>query len=458
MLIDAKPLNYDKVIAFLEKECTDAAAVYRFKQAYHSFFKTGEWHIPYNVSVAGWQNLDGVMLMSPVDVSSAQDSASEYYVSLTATTERALRELLLTFPRQYTGLFHVQAKWMYNALTEVLEGTIVNIHTTSFERTAELVEKQDKAQPKRKQVYRGIKRGALTGSPRLEKRVVSKRKDAITSQFRKLTSLKGKLEHSGFIVEERMLVKRAIDDGLPIDTVLYTPKLVKHGAGAALLKQAHTEHLPYYQVSDGVMGSVTTTRPVPSVVASVQLTYRNALSKFGGLNFHFSPGCTLLITENIGNPDNLGMTLRTADAAGVSAVLLSGEGASPFHKNCIRAARGAVGRLPLFYTKDLQTVLETLHKAGGFLLGATASAEQELYSTTFNLPAAVIVGNENVGLSAETREQCPNLVRIPMAAGQSSLNVGVAAGVLLYELVRHKQSQSVAKPLSLEGELKNDSY
>ena len=130
------------------------------------------------------------------------------------------------------------------------------------------------------------------------------------------------------------------------------------------------------------------------------------------------------------------MTLRTADAVGVSAVLLSSVGASPFHKNCVRASRGAVGRLPLYYTTDIGAAIETLRLSGWNVLGGTSSAEKELYTTKFSLPTAVVVGNENTGLSTETRASCTELVRIPMASGQSSLNVGVAAGVLLYELAR----------------------
>ena len=63
------------------------------------------------------------------------------------------------------------------------------------------------------------------------------------------------------------------------------------------------------------MGSVTTTRPVPSVMASVYFNFRHFSSESGQPNFHFGPGCTILIAENIANPDNLGMTLRTADAS-----------------------------------------------------------------------------------------------------------------------------------------------
>jgi TrmH family RNA methyltransferase len=401
-------INYDEIIAFLEKENSDADAVSRFKQAYHTFCKTGTWHPAYEVFVTGWQRLEGVMLLEPEDTFD-----SDYRVHLATTTERSLRELLIAFPRRYTGLFHLSEKWIENRIHDVLEGDVIQTDVGSF--------------------YRGIKRGSST---RAEQRTVSKRKDIIVSHIRKLASLKGKLEHSEFIIEGHLIVERAVEDGLPIETLLYTTGFMATPEGKSLLKRAAAENLSFYQVNDGVMGSITTTRPVPSIIASVHLSYPNFLSESGSLNFHFSPRCILLIAENIGNPDNLGMTLRTADAAGVSAVLLSGEGTSPFHKNCIRASRGAVGRLPLFYTPGIGGAIEALRASDWQVLGATASAKNQLHEMEFTLPTAIVVGNENTGLSADARECCPELVRIPMASGQSSLNVGVAAGVLLYELTR----------------------
>ena len=401
-------INYDEIIAFLEKENSDADAVSRFKQAYYTFCKTGTWHPAYEVFVTGWQRLEGVMLLEPEDTFD-----SDYRVHLATTTERSLRELLIAFPRRYTGLFHLSEKWIENRIHDVLEGNVIQTDVGSF--------------------YRGIKRGSST---RAEQRTVSKRKDIIVSHIRKLASLKGKLEHSEFIIEGHLIVERAVEDGLPIETLLYTTGFVATPEGKSLLNRAAAENLSFYQVNDGVMGSITTTRPVPSIIASVHLSYPNFLLESGSLNFHFSPRCILLIAENIGNPDNLGMTLRTADAAGVSAVLLSGKGASPFHKNCIRASRGAVGRLPLFYTPGIGGAIAALRASYWQVLGATASAKNQLHEMEFTLPTAIVVGNENTGLSADARECCPELVRIPMASGQSSLNVGVAAGVLLYELTR----------------------
>ena len=401
-------IDYDKVFDFLEREHLNANAVSRFKQAYHAFQETGKWHPPYEIFVTGWQQLDGVMLLEPTDTPN-----SDYQVHLTTITERGLRELLLAFPRGRTGLFPLTEKWIDNRLHDLLDGNVVQTNTGSF--------------------YRGIKRGSSTIA---EQRPVSKRKDTVVSHLRKLASLKGKLDHAQFVIEGHLTVERAVEGGLPIETLLYTTEFVATSEGKDLLTRAAKENLSFSQVSNGVMGSVTTTRPVPSIIASVHLNYPNFLAESGSLNFHFSPRCSLLIAENIGNPDNLGMTLRTADAAGVSAVLLSGEGANPFHKNCIRASRGAVGRLPLFYTPDTVRAIEALHSAGWCILGATASAENLLYEVEFSLPTAIVVGNENTGLTVETRERCTELVRIPMAPGQSSLNVGVAAGVSLYELTR----------------------
>lgn len=322
-------IDYDKVIDFLEKESLNTDVVSRFKQAYHTFRETGKWDPAYEVFTTGWQHLDGIMLLEPTDTPN-----NDYQVHLTITTERGLRELLMAFPRGPTGLFPLKEKWIEERLHDLLDGDVVQTNTGSF--------------------YRGTKRG----STRAEQRTVSKRKDTVVSHLRKLASLKGKLEHAQFVVEGHLTVERAVESGLPIETLLYTTEFVATPEGQILLKRAATENLSFYQVSNGVMGSVTTTRPVPSIIASVHLNYPNFLSESGDLNFHFSPRCTLLIGENIGNPDNLGMTLRTADAAGISAVLLSGEGANPFHKNCIRASRGAVGRLPLFHAPDTVSVIE----------------------------------------------------------------------------------------------------
>jgi len=403
-------INHDKLIAFIEKQNLHAEEIDQFKQAYENYTKTGKWQPEYKVITSGWLELEGVMIMSSDNIPDA-----DYRVYLYATNERSLWELLLAFPRKAIGMFSPTVSWIEERIQTIFEGEFVQTELGEY--------------------YRGFKRGSKA---KAEHRTVSKRKDDIAAHFRKLSSLKGKIDNAQYVLEGEMLVERAFADGLPIEAILYTSNFVSTSDGKNFLNQVVQENLSCFQVNDGVMGSVTSTRPVPSILASVYLSYPPLLTDSGDLNLHFNKNCSLLIAENINNPDNLGMTLRTADAAGVSAVLICGEGASPIHKNCIRASRGAFGRIPIFNASDTIRSIDKLKQVGWQVVGATASAENELYDIQYQSPIAIVVGNENTGILDETQQRCNQLIRIPMAAGQSSLNVGVAAGVLLYELNRRK--------------------
>lgn len=401
-------VDYEKVITFLENTTLNGEERLHFKQVYQYLTETGEWKKSYEVLTSGWQKIDGVMLYT-----TEQEYDADYRVIVKATTERSLRELLLAFPRHSVGMFSISDGWLKNRLLELFQGECIQMKSEKY--------------------FVGTKKGSL---PQAEQRAILKRKDEIAANLRKLTSLKGKLDNSQFIVEGEMLVARAFSDGLPIEKIFYTGEYITTSEGREFLKEVFDNNLSVYQTNDGIIGSMTTTRPIPTILASIHLNYPNFVNDNEYLNLHFSQDCLLLIIENVQNPDNLGMTLRTADAAGVSAVLISGEGANPFHKNCIRAARGAVGRLPIFYLSSTRTAIEKLSSHGWNIIGATASAPNNLYTNEYSSPIAIVVGNENSGLADETRKLCTELIRIPMASGQSSLNVGVAAGVLLYELRR----------------------
>ena len=387
------------------------------KEDYDYQKRTGEWRRDYQIFIAGWVQIEGVMVLT-----SAQELDADLLVEISATNERALRDLLLSFPRSKVGCFRCGDRWMFNPLGEILDGH-------------EMPDYGDCC-------FLGIKRGSKNVSivsptekqfenERGNQRTI-KRKDPVISEFRTLASLGGKLKLSKFTVEGSTLARRAIDDGLPVEKVLFTPDLLSDSCGTNLLNRIHWEHLMYYQVNDGVMGTLTTTRPVPSVIAAVQMNYRDAD------DFHLTSETVLLITDSVANPDNLGMVLRTADAAGVDGVLVIGDGASPFHRNCIRASRGAVGRIPLLYCSDVDRYLARLIGAGFNLIAATSKSDKHLYDLELEVPLAFVVGNENEGIRKTILDLCTNLVSIPMAPGQSSLNVGVATGVLLYELVRRR--------------------
>jgi tRNA G18 (ribose-2'-O)-methylase SpoU len=262
---------------------------------------------------------------------------------------------------------------------------------------------------------------------------IQKSKDPLLIQFAALGHAAGRRERSQFLVEGITLTRRAIQDGLPMDSLLYTPELAGAPEGVLLLHDARQAGIAHYRVTEGLMGKVTTTRPVPSVLAAVWTRLRTAEE------FTTATETPLLIAEDIHNPDNLGMLLRTADAAGVQGVLVVGARSDPFHKNCVRAARGAVGRIPILCCHALEAYLSRLQMAGFEIVGAALGADRELYRCRMLPPLAVIVGNEQEGISRPILEACTARVQIPMAPGQDSLNVGVAAGLMLYEVFRQKE-------------------
>ncbi len=400
-------IKIETLISFLEKANSTNEVIEQYKLAYTNI---GELRQEHKIDLSGWHNLDGVMLTKP-----DKSFNSDYIVYPIATTERSLRELLLTFPRKSVGMFHITDNWIENRICDIFEGESIHIESERY--------------------FRGVKKGSHSKS---EQRIITKRKDDIATHIRKIASLKGKIEYSLFIVENEMLVERVFVDGQPIDAILYTTKYMSNFQGKNFLEKAIQENISCYQVNDGLMGSITTTRPVPSIIASVHFNYPNLLTESGQLNFHYHTDCNLLITETVSNPDNLGMILRTADAAGISGVLLCGEGASPLHKNTIRASRGAIGRLPIFHATDTIVAIEQLKNSGWHIIGATASGNTNFYNIEIKPYTAIIVGNENSGLSDETCQHCTELIQLPMAPGQSSLNVGVATGIFLYEYVRHR--------------------
>ena len=147
----------------------------------------------------------------------------------------------------------------------------------------------------------------------------------------------------------------------------------------------------------------------------------------------------LLVLDGVQDPHNLGACLRTADAAGVHAVILPKDRAVGITPVVHKVACGAVQSMPVFTVTNLARTLRILREAGVWLFGASDDAGQGLYAADLKGPIALVLGGEGSGLRRLTRELCDHMVAIPMAGAVESLNVSVATGVLLFEAVRQRR-------------------
>ncbi len=146
----------------------------------------------------------------------------------------------------------------------------------------------------------------------------------------------------------------------------------------------------------------------------------------------------LLVLDGVQDPRNLGACLRTADAVGVHALIVPKDRAVSLTPAARKVACGAAETVPFQQVTNLARTLQELGEAGLFIVGAAPEAAKSLYEADLTGPVAVVLGGEERGLRRLTRERCDCLVSIPLVGAVASLNVAVAAAVLLYEVRRQR--------------------
>lgn len=145
-----------------------------------------------------------------------------------------------------------------------------------------------------------------------------------------------------------------------------------------------------------------------------------------------------LVLDGVQDPHNLGACLRTADAAGVKAVIIPKARTASLTATVSKVASGAAESIPLIEVTNLARTLRHLQEAGIWIIGTADDAPHSIYQADLNRPLALVMGGEGEGLRENTRKHCDLLVNIPMAGIVESLNVSVATGICLFEAVRQR--------------------
>jgi RNA methyltransferase, TrmH family len=233
---------------------------------------------------------------------------------------------------------------------------------------------------------------------------------------------KERREAGAFLAEGVRLVEEALAAGWPFRFVLHTDDLSERGRG--LVRKLEERKVEVEQVDVSLMGSLSETETSQGILAVLNDSV---------LPFPDAPDF-LLILDSIRDPGNLGTLLRTAEAAGVKAVLLSPESVDPFSPKVIRAGMGAHFRLPIRsmswdeihgQTKGLQVHLAEM---GG----------PSCWEADFKSPVALIIGGEAEGASEPARKLATQTISIPMTGRTESLNAAVAGSILMFEVRRQR--------------------
>lgn len=146
----------------------------------------------------------------------------------------------------------------------------------------------------------------------------------------------------------------------------------------------------------------------------------------------------LLVLDGVTDPHNLGAVLRSADAAGVDAVIVTKDKSASLNATVRKVACGAADVIPLIQVTNLSRTLAELQEKAIWVVGTAGEATQSVFDCKMNGPIALVMGAEGKGMRRLTRERCDELIKLPMHGTVSSLNVSVATGICLYEILRQR--------------------
>ena len=149
-----------------------------------------------------------------------------------------------------------------------------------------------------------------------------------------------------------------------------------------------------------------------------------------------------LVLDGVQDPHNLGACLRTADATGVDAVIIPRDRSASLNATVRKVAAGGAESVPLIEVTNISRCLKEMKKAGVWIYGTSGEAMSGIYEFEYNAAVALVMGGEGDGLRRLTAEQCDQLIKLPMLGAVESLNVSVATGACLYEILRSRMACS----------------
>lgn len=259
--------------------------------------------------------------------------------------------------------------------------------------------------------------------------------DARLDVYRSLKQTNETVRRGLFIAEGDKLVRRLLESPLGVESILLSEpyvadfsELVAPDVPTFVVHDEWIEGLVGFNFHRGILACGRRPRPVPKLA---ELFATDAAAADG-------ESCTIVVCPDVQDPENLGAIIRIAAGFGAAGVVLGPQSADPFSRRVQRVSMGTVYRMPIVPTQNVAAALGELREQFGVAGWATVLDEAAVPLGTIARPPrlALVFGSEGHGLASDVVQACDRKVTIPMRSGVDSLNVAVAAGIFLHEVVR----------------------
>jgi TrmH family RNA methyltransferase len=261
--------------------------------------------------------------------------------------------------------------------------------------------------------------------------IISSRANDSIRAIRRLRDRKERERSGRFFAEGIRIVTEAVHAGAPIETVVYAPELLRSEVGREVVRKCETAGAAVLAVTPEVFASLSVKEGPQGLGAVVRARWERLAEAVP------APESCWVALESVADPGNLGTIVRTSDAAGCAGVILLGASTDPYDPTALRASMGSVFALRLARATFAQLV-EWAQRHGLQLVGTSGAATTEYRALTYRAPTVLVMGSERNGLSQEQQRACDAVVRIPMIGSADSLNLAVATGIVLYEILHQR--------------------
>ncbi len=260
-------------------------------------------------------------------------------------------------------------------------------------------------------------------------RTLTSIKNPLVSTIRTLGDPRHRRVEQRLVVEGVRMLEEVLDAGVAVDVLLYDPTLRDHARATRVLERARTAGIRLIPAHPRVIAACSQVKTPQGMIAVVHEPRVDLASVLGARQL------LLVVADRLQDPGNLGSLIRIADAAGATAVAVTAGSVDPYHAKVVRATAGSLFHLPVIpVIPEAAIPLLLTHRVRIF--AADQAGTVDYTEVDYRPPVALVVGNEGEGLDQQWIAAATATIRIPHYGRADSLNVAVAAGILLYEAQR----------------------
>ncbi len=257
---------------------------------------------------------------------------------------------------------------------------------------------------------------------------IQSKDNLLIKEIKKLKEKKYRISSNMFLVEGFRFTKEALDSDFEVVNIFISARgEVKYENSS--LKDKLQMNTKVYSISDGLFKSICDTEHPQGIMAVVRNKSAEIIYEQG---FY-------VLADKIQDPGNMGTIIRTAHAAGALGVLITKDTVDIYNEKTLRATMGSIFKIPVIYDNDLSLV-KKLRNSGFKLVGSSLDTDKNFYEVDLKEKIIIAVGNEGNGIGSQVYDLCDLKIKIPMPGGAESLNVAVAASIMMYEVVRQKNN------------------